>query len=121
LMHNMVSPRMRATATALMFLVLNLVGLGLGPTLTGMASDFYASRHFTALLAGAGHFASACPGGRAPPGAMTALKAACHGASAFGVRWAIVTCAGAYLWAAVHYFLAARHVRQDLATPGTNP
>ena len=117
LMHNMVSPRMRATATALMFLVLNFVGLGLGPTLTGLASDFYASHHFANLLAGAVHFAAACPGGRAPSAATTALKAACHDASAFGARWAIVTCAGAYFWAAIHYFLAAKHIRQDLATP----
>jgi predicted MFS family arabinose efflux permease len=107
-MHNMVTPRMRATATALLFLVINLVGLGLGPTLTGMASDFYAAHH----LAG---FAAMCPGGRAAAGAAAGVGAACRGASAFGVRWAIVTCAGAYLWAAVHYWLAAKDLRRDLA------
>ena len=114
-MHNMVTPRMRATATALMFLVLNLVGLGLGPTLTGLASDLYAAHHFTTLLGHAAGFVASCPGGRAVLSAEPAVKAACHGASAFGARWAIVTCAGAYLWAAVHYWLAARHLREDLA------
>jgi predicted MFS family arabinose efflux permease len=113
-MHNMVTPRMRATATALMFLVLNLIGLGLGPTLTGMASDYYASHHFATLLAATGHFTTACPGGRAPATAALALKSACHDASAFGARWAIVTCAGAYLWAAIHYALAAKNLRRDL-------
>ncbi len=114
-MHNMVTPRMRATATALMFLVLNLVGLGLGPSLTGLASDLYAAHHFAALLGHAAHFVASCPGGRAAQGAAPAVKAACRSASAFGARWAIVTCAAAYVWAAAHYWRAARHIRGDLA------
>jgi predicted MFS family arabinose efflux permease len=109
-MHNMVTPRMRATATALLFLAINLIGLGLGPTLTGMASDFYAAHHFAA-----GGFAAMCPGGRAAAGAAAGVGAACREASAFGVRWAIVTCAGGYLWASVHYWLAAKDLRRDLA------
>ena len=109
-MHNMVTPRMRATATALLFLVINLIGLGLGPTLTGMASDFYASHHFVG-----GAFAATCPGGRAIAGAAVEVGKACREASAFGVRWAIVTCAFAYLWAALHYWLAAKQMRRDLA------
>jgi predicted MFS family arabinose efflux permease len=117
-MHNMVTPRMRATATALLFLVINLIGLGLGPTLTGMASDFYAHAHFQTLLGAQAAFGTSCPGGRAVSGSPAALSAACHAASAYGVRWAIVTCTGAYAWAAVHYFLAARHLRRDLAPAG---
>jgi predicted MFS family arabinose efflux permease len=114
-MHNMVLPRMRATATALLFLVINLIGLGLGPTLTGMASDYFA-RHQLALLTGLqGGFAASCPGGRAMTGAAPAIASACHTASAFGVRWAIVTCAGSYGWAALHYWAAAKHLRADLA------
>ena len=35
----LVSPRARATATAVMMFIINLVGLGLGPLLFGMASD----------------------------------------------------------------------------------
>ncbi len=114
-MHNMVTPRMRATATALLFLVINLIGLGLGPTLTGMASDLYAQHRFAVLTGLHGAFAASCPGGRAAAGAAAEIGAACHGASAYGVRWAIVTCAGAYLWAALHYALAARALRRDLA------
>jgi predicted MFS family arabinose efflux permease len=113
-MHNMVTPRMRATATALMFLVLNFVGLGLGPTLTGLASDLYAAHHFVVLLGHAAYFVASCPGGRAPASAALDIKLACKAASAYGARWAIVTCAGAYIWAAVHYWLAARHIREDL-------
>jgi predicted MFS family arabinose efflux permease len=115
-MHNLVSPRMRATATALLFLVINLIGLGLGPTLTGMASDFYARHHFDVLTGLSGGFASSCPGGRALAGAPAQIASACHAASAFGVRWAIVTCAGSYGWAALHYWAAAKHLREDLAS-----
>ncbi len=114
-MHNLVSPRMRATATALLFLVINLIGLGLGPTLTGMASDFYARHHFELLTGLQGGFASSCPGGKAVAGASAQIVAACRAASAFGVRWAIITCAGSYGWAALHYWAAARRLRADLA------
>lgn len=38
--HGLVSLRMRALASAILFLVLNLVGLGLGPLATGVLSDY---------------------------------------------------------------------------------
>ncbi len=113
-MHNMVAPRMRATATALLFLVINLVGLGLGPTVTGLMSDAYAAHLFHAPGALAGGFGALCPGGRAPAGAAAALGAACRHASAGGVRWALVSTSAVYLWAALHYLLAARTLRRDL-------
>ena len=37
--HGMVSLRMRAVASSVLFFVLNLVGLGMGPFLTGVVSD----------------------------------------------------------------------------------
>ena len=111
--HNMVTPQMRATATALLFLCLNLVGLGLGPTLVGLASDAYAAHAFQALASDAGAFGHACPGGRAPAG--SALSAACGVAGAKGVREALLTCAFVQLWAALHYVLAGRSLREDLA------
>lgn len=44
LTHGIVSVRMRALASAILFFVLNLVGLGLGPLITGMVSDLLAPR-----------------------------------------------------------------------------
>lgn len=38
--HGTVEPRMRATASALFFLVLNIIGLGCGPTIVGAVSDY---------------------------------------------------------------------------------
>jgi len=37
--HRLVSPRMRAMASAILFFVLNLIGLGLGPVVVGAISD----------------------------------------------------------------------------------
>jgi predicted MFS family arabinose efflux permease len=39
LLHHLVEPRMRATATAILFFCINLVGLGVGPALAGFLSD----------------------------------------------------------------------------------
>jgi len=39
---SVVAPHRRATAAALLFLILNLIGLGLGPTFLGLCSDFLA-------------------------------------------------------------------------------
>ena len=40
--HALVSPRMRATASALLFLIINIIGLGGGPWVVGMLSDLLA-------------------------------------------------------------------------------
>ena len=43
--HGTVEPRMRATSSALFFLVLNIIGLGCGPTLVGAVSDWLAPQY----------------------------------------------------------------------------
>jgi len=42
--HRLVSPSMRAMSSAVLFFVLNLIGMGLGPVLVGAISDFEAAR-----------------------------------------------------------------------------
>jgi len=111
LLHNMMAPRMRATAVALANMVISLVGLGLGPTVVGALSDVFGSRVFT----GAGGYLDACPGGLPPTGAAPALAAACGAASFTGLKYAIVAVSLTYAWAGVHFFLAARTIRRDLA------
>lgn len=39
--HGMVGLRMRSVASAVLFFVLNLIGLGIGPWATGLLSDFF--------------------------------------------------------------------------------
>jgi predicted MFS family arabinose efflux permease len=110
LIQNMVGPRSRATTSAILTLVINLIGLGMGPALTGWASDLYAAAAYT----GAGDFAAACPGGLAVAGATAAQAAACADAAFTGVQRALVTVSLAFVWAGVHFLLAARSVRDDV-------
>jgi predicted MFS family arabinose efflux permease len=113
-MHNLVEPRMRATATALLFFVLNLIALGGGPYFTGLMSDIFAQHIFSAQ--GLGHFLTVCPGGAAPRhGAAAGLNAVCIATSALGARYAILTTFAFGVWGAMHYFIAARYIRADLA------
>ncbi len=45
--HGLVPPAMRAFTSAILFFILNMIGLGLGPLTAGLLSDFYAP-HFGA-------------------------------------------------------------------------
>lgn len=75
----LVALRMRAVASAVLLFVLNIIGLGLGPTLLGAAID-----------------------GLEPS----------YGEEA--VRYALMLFSFVYLWAALHYFFAGRHLQKDL-------
>ncbi len=107
-MHNLATPRMRATATALFFVVVNLIGLGLGPYVTGVIIDLTVEHQFVA--AGFENFIATCPGGVAPVQAPANLSAACSGASGLGTRYGIVFMLLIFIWAALHYFWAAKHM-----------
>jgi hypothetical protein len=91
-------------------LLMNLVGVGLGPVATGVLSDVLASHAFAL-----GEYATLCPGGRAAADAAPALVDACRSASFDGLRNGMILMSFAYLWAAAHYFLAARTVARDVA------
>lgn len=110
---NLVGPRMRAIATAIVSMVIGLMGAGLGPWILGLASDFFATATFSA-----GNFITSCPGGRAPAGAAASLDEACRSASGLGLRYALMSVLVLFFWAAVHYLLAARTMRRDLHVPG---
>lgn len=110
LCQNMVGPRARATSQAIMTLIINLIGLGLGPAVVGWGSDLLAS----AAYAGVGDFVSACPGGQAIKGATAAAAEACRLASFTGLQQALIAASAIYVWAGVHFLLAARTVREDV-------
>ncbi|MEY4510678.1 MAG: hypothetical protein RLZZ450_2800 [Pseudomonadota bacterium] len=87
---SLVSVRERAVAGALMLFVTNLIGLGLGPLLTGMLSDALKARYVGM-------------------GVSDLL------ATANGLRWALAAMTIVNVWSAVHYLWAARTLRRDLA------
>jgi predicted MFS family arabinose efflux permease len=103
---NLVEPRMRASASALLFLAINLVGQGAGPTIMGLISDASASRRF-----GLGDYHRLCPPG---PHAPAEIAAACAKASAEGLQHSILIMCVFFLAGAILYFLASRGLRRDL-------
>jgi MFS family permease len=128
---NVVETRRRATATAVMFLFLNIIALGGGPLFTGWIIDLFAQfnfthgaeRHILPALAGsfggdsgAAHFASQCPGGAAPKGSAPALAAQCHGALVHATRQGILVTTCFYAWGAFHYLLGSFGIAKRLAT-----
>lgn len=48
--HSLVDANMRATSSAMLFLIINIVGMGLGPSSVGMISDWLSEAHGTASL-----------------------------------------------------------------------
>jgi predicted MFS family arabinose efflux permease len=91
--HGMVNARMRATATSVFYLIINLVGLGIGPPLVGWISDHLAAREMGADW-------SAC-------GAATGeLAERCGGAQAMGVQYALIAICFLLLWGSFHYWRA---------------
>ncbi|WP_372785717.1 spinster family MFS transporter [Phenylobacterium sp.] len=125
---NMAPTRRRATATAILFFFLNLIGLGLGPTFAGWAIDHFAAFHFantgaTSLWeaiggffsAPTGSFQAACPGGKALATAGAAAKAACSTALVLGTRQGVIVSYAFSLWGAFHYLLAAFGLKEALA------
>jgi len=98
------SPDMRATAAAIVLVIVSVVGLGLGPPAVGVLSDWFASQDRHAL----GVTAAACHAG-----GTAALRASCARASSEGLRHALMACTALYVWAGVHFILAARTLRED--------
>ncbi|ACG78922.1 major facilitator family transporter [Phenylobacterium zucineum HLK1] len=111
---NAMDVRMRATAVAVLFFVLNLIALGFGPPFTGWLIDTFAQLSW-AGAGGAGAFTKACPGGIGAEGGPVALDAACRAAMAAGTRSGVLGTSLIYAWAGVHYLLAAITLPRDIA------
>jgi MFS family permease len=88
--HQLVGVRERAMGGALLLFVLNLIGIGLGPLLTGRISDIIRRN-------------------------LVDSGVAENLALADGLRYALCIVSVANLWAAIHYYLAARTLRADIA------
>ena len=90
-LQSLVGIRERALAGALLLFIINLIGLGFGPVLTGMLSDVL-------------------------KGSLVAGGATEVAATAQGLRWALCVMVCVNAWSALHYVLATRTLRQDTAT-----
>ncbi len=125
---NAVPPARRATATAVLLLVLNLFALGGGPPITGWLIDHLAAFHFAHVdmpgfgsgVAGlwgadAGAFGVACPGGVAPAGGAAARDVACKAAVLLATRQGELLAYGVALWGALHYVIASFGLSEAMA------
>jgi predicted MFS family arabinose efflux permease len=129
---NVVETRRRATATAVLFLFLNIIALGGGPLFTGWIIDGFAQfdfthrgvHHIVASLGGmlgdhgagaAGNFAAQCPGGAAPSGSAASLASRCKAAEITATRQGLLVTFCFYAWAAFHYLLGAFGLATQLA------
>lgn len=101
----LVKPHTRATAVAVMFFVLNLIALGLGPTAVGWFSDYFAAGNFGAADAAA--FKAACPPGT--------TEATCLAAQAEGLRMSLLVTASIMFAGLICFWMASRTIRKDLA------
>lgn len=99
-------PRIRATAAAILILIVNLIGYGFGPPTIGWLSDVLAA----GMMKEAGLAVGAC---LSPSPKDAAL---CASAAARGLRTAMALGCFVFLWAALHYFLAWRSLRRDWHT-----
>jgi MFS family permease len=93
---SLVGVRERAIAAAVALLVINLIGLGLGPLLTGILSDVFRAHHLKNGLTDAA-------------------------ATAEGLRWSLMAMSAVNIWSALHYVLAARTLREDMARIAGRP
>lgn len=90
--YRLVAARERAVAAAMLFFVLNLIGIGIGPTLTGFISETYRG----IFLDG---------------GATTAQ------ATADGLRYALSCIVFMFVWSTYHYYRAMRTMREEEPKP----
>jgi MFS family permease len=97
-------PRMRATATAVLLFLLNLIGTAIGPPAIGALSDFLAS---IAMNAENLTFAQCTT-------PTSEIAAQCTRLQGTGLRWALSAGVLTFIWGGVHFVLAGRSARDDL-------
>ncbi|MEP6884436.1 MAG: MFS transporter [Gammaproteobacteria bacterium] len=124
---NVVGRRRRATATAFLYICLNVIALGGGPLFTGWVIDRFAEAGFArhvavqAQLALEGtprqpgaSFKIACPGGAAPSTAGADIKLQCSSTLAQATRQGMLVTLFFFAWASLHYLLASVGIAKTL-------
>jgi MFS family permease len=118
---NVVGQRRRATATALLYICLNVFALGGGPLFTGWIIDRFAETEFHSqdLRPVAGRdagstFTVSCPGGVGPVSAGTGTQSLCRSTLANATRQGILVTLLFFAWASVHYLFASAGIAKSL-------
>ena len=104
-------PAMRALSAAVLLFVINMIGLGGGPTAFGMVTDAMTNRYLT----GAGFDIQTC---RA---AVDAAKATCAVASAHGIKTTVYLSTAVIPLAMLCFFFSRRTIGKDVANAEVLP
>jgi MFS family permease len=91
-MQRLVEVRERALGSAVLLLIVNLIGLGLGPTLVGVVSDIINKN-------------------------LVAQGVAIEAARAQGLRWALIIMVTINAWSFIHYMIGAKTLVRDSVGP----
>lgn len=106
--HTIAAPRQRATATAILLLIVNLIGYGMGPPAVGALNDMFASNLLSEASSGALTLAQCDPRSVAPESA-----AICASAQGLGLKYALGCTILVIAWASLHFLLAGRTLLRD--------
>ncbi len=102
------TPLQRATAVAILILIVNLIGYGLGPPTVGALNDMFAANILGDLSSGALTLAEC------NPLTMDSVNAAsCATAQGLGLKYALGCTIFVLAWAALHFLLAGRTLVKD--------
>lgn len=102
--------RMRATAVAIMLFLVNMIGLGAGPTLIGLMSDIFANQHLQTLMPGAEAVKVMCS-----KGAAAAATPACLTSQAEGLRLSLLWSVLVGAFAVFCFWMARKTITSELA------
>jgi predicted MFS family arabinose efflux permease len=114
---NVTDSRRRATATALVYILLTVICLGFGPPFTGWLIDHLAELNFSASRLD-GSFKLVCGSGKASAAASAVLRQACDSTLALSSRQGIIATVLLYAWAAIHYLIGAIGLSREMRGQG---
>jgi predicted MFS family arabinose efflux permease len=107
----LVPPAMRALSAAVLLFVINMIGLGGGPTAFGMVTDLMTNHY----LAGSHLDIQACKT------AVDAAKATCAAASAHGIKTTVYLSTAVIPFAMLCFFLSRGTIEKDVANAEVLP
>ena len=106
---SVVSARSRASAIAILLIIVSIIGNGIGPQFVGIVSDIFARGDLASLNVEGATFKTCNSGGEL----ADAIQTACSDAKASGLTKALATSTLWFFVAAFCYFMAARTLRRD--------
>ena len=106
-----VSNRSRATAIAVLLILVSLIGNGVGPYFVGFMSDFFMQQQLMALEPNTWLSPEACKSGDVARTHSDELL--CRAANSAGLKYAMAVTASIFLIASVCFLICARTLKED--------